>query len=190
MVLCLTTAKFKLLIFAMSGFTLSYTANMFILMTLYESQSELLYYWRFTANQFVFATSPLRLTTSNFIFKLNAYGYSPYVTSSLNGGWVCRLQLLLVLASAVILTSDSRGTIFYCHRLGDSPNLEGKVPVFTSPRNWVPFSSPPTTRRATVEVFDPGSTRVYYATMAAYIVPARTALKELLLTVIPLLRVS
>jgi hypothetical protein len=32
---------------------------------------------------FVLATSPLRLTTSNFIFQLNTCGYSPYVTSSL-----------------------------------------------------------------------------------------------------------
>jgi hypothetical protein len=31
-------------------------------------------------------------------------------------------------------------------------------PGFT-PRHWVPFSSPPTTRRATVEVFDPATTR-------------------------------
>jgi hypothetical protein len=48
-----------------------------------KSESELLYDWRFTANQFVLATSPLRLTTSNFIFRLNACGYSLYVTSSL-----------------------------------------------------------------------------------------------------------
>jgi hypothetical protein len=48
-----------------------------------ESQSELLYDWQFTANQFVLATSPLRLTTSNFIFQLNTCGYRPYVTSSL-----------------------------------------------------------------------------------------------------------
>jgi hypothetical protein len=32
------------------------------------SESELLYDWRFTASQFVFATSPLRLTTSNSFF--------------------------------------------------------------------------------------------------------------------------
>jgi hypothetical protein len=30
-----------------------------------------------------------------------------------------------------------------------------------NPRHWVPFSSPPTTRRATVEVFDPASTMNY-----------------------------
>jgi hypothetical protein len=34
-----------------------------------ESESELLYGWRFTANQFVLATSPLRLTTCNFFFS-------------------------------------------------------------------------------------------------------------------------
>jgi hypothetical protein len=69
------------------------------------SESELLYDWLFTANQFVLARSPLRLTTSNFIFQLNTGGYSPYVTSSPTRGRVCRLQLLLALASAVILRS-------------------------------------------------------------------------------------
>jgi hypothetical protein len=46
--------------------------------------------------------------------------------------------------------------------------VEGQVPLFISSRNrvarlytrhLVPFSSPPTTRRATVEVFEPASTR-------------------------------
>jgi hypothetical protein len=74
-----------------------------------ESESELLYDWRFTANQFVLAQSPLRLTTSNFIFQLNTCGYNPHVTYSLTRGWVRRLQLL-VLASAVILRSESRAT--------------------------------------------------------------------------------
>jgi hypothetical protein len=36
-----------------------------------ESESELLHDWRCTANQFVLATSLLRLATSNFIFQLN-----------------------------------------------------------------------------------------------------------------------
>jgi hypothetical protein len=81
----------------------------------------------------------LRLTTSNFIFQPNTCGYSPYVTSSLTRGSVCRLQLLLVLASAVILLSGTRR--IYDHvllsRLRDSLNLEGQVPVFTSPWNRV-----------------------------------------------------
>jgi hypothetical protein len=54
-------------------------------------------------NQFVFALNPLRLTTSNFIFQLNTCGYSHYVTPSLTRGWVCCLQLLLAITTAVIL---------------------------------------------------------------------------------------
>jgi hypothetical protein len=43
--------------------------------------SELLYDWRFTAKQFVLASSPFRFTTR--FFQLNSCGNSPYVTSSL-----------------------------------------------------------------------------------------------------------
>jgi hypothetical protein len=72
------------------------------------------------------ATSSLRLTTSNFIFQLNTCGYSPYVTFSLTRGLVCRLQLLLVLASAVILRSETRGSYYHIllSQIRDSPNLE------------------------------------------------------------------
>jgi hypothetical protein len=100
-----------------------------------ESELALLYDWRFTANQFVL-TRPVRLTTSNFIFQLNTCGYSSYVTSPLMRGWVCHLQLLLVLASAVILSSESRGTHNHVllSQFQDSPNLEGQVPVFISPK--------------------------------------------------------
>jgi hypothetical protein len=134
-----------------------------------ESESELLYDWRFTVNQFVLATGPLKLTTSIF-FQVNTCCHSPYVTSSLTRGWVSRLQLQLAVASAVNLRSESRGTHNHIilSQIGDCPNLEGQVPVFISPgrgwsdytsRHWVPFSWPPKTRRATVEVFDPASTR-------------------------------
>jgi hypothetical protein len=101
-----------------------------------ESESELLYGWQFTANQFVLATSPLRLTTNNFIFQLNTCDYSPPVTFSLTRGWVCRLQWLLVLARAVILRSESRGTHEHIllSQIRGSPNLEGEVPVFISPQ--------------------------------------------------------
>jgi hypothetical protein len=103
------------------------------------SESELLYYWRFTANQFILTPSPLRLTASNFVFQLNTYGYSPYVKSFLTRGWVCSLQLLLGLASAVILRSESRGTHDHIllSQIRDSPNLEGQVPIFISPRDRV-----------------------------------------------------
>jgi hypothetical protein len=102
------------------------------------SESELFYDWRFTANQFVLATSPLRLTTRKFVFQLNTCGYSFHVTSSRHRGWVSRLQLLLVLASAVILRFDFRRTHDHIllSQIRDSPNLKGQVPVFVSPKNW------------------------------------------------------
>jgi hypothetical protein len=62
-------------------------------------------------------------------FQMNTCCHSPYVTSSLTRGCVCRLQLLLALLRAVILRLLSQ--------IRDSPNLEGQVPVFTSPRNRV-----------------------------------------------------
>jgi hypothetical protein len=89
---------------------------------------------------------------------------------SLTREQIYRLQLLLGLASAVILGSESPGESwpYLVPRFRDSPNLEGQVTVFIYPRNrvvqlyprhWVPFSSPTTTRRATVEVFEPTSMR-------------------------------
>jgi hypothetical protein len=102
-----------------------------------ESESELLYDWRFTANHSVLART-LRDPRPLF-FQLNTCGHSPYVTSSLTRGWVCRLQLLLVLASAFILGFKSRGTHDHIllSQIRDSPNLEAHVPVFISPRNRV-----------------------------------------------------
>jgi hypothetical protein len=52
---------------------------------------------------------------------------------------VCRLQLLLVLASAATLWSESRGTRDHIllSQIRDSPNLECHVPVFYSSRNRV-----------------------------------------------------
>jgi hypothetical protein len=74
-----------------------------------------------------------------FFFKLNTYGHSSYVTFSLTRGWVCRLQLMLVLDSAVTLRSASRGTHNHIllSQIRDSPNLESQAPVFISPRNRV-----------------------------------------------------
>jgi hypothetical protein len=91
------------------------------------------------------ATSPLRLMTSNFIFQLNICGHSPDVTSFLTRGWVCRVLLLLVLASAVSLRSESRGPHdqSLLSQIRDSPNLEGQVPVFIFSRNMVAKLLPP-----------------------------------------------
>jgi hypothetical protein len=98
---------------------------------------------------------------------MNTCGYSPYVTFSATRGWVCRLQLLLILASAVILRSESRENHDHIllSQIRDSPNLEGQVSVFISPRNTVvrlypqALGSPCVTSYGSVEVFDPTSTR-------------------------------
>jgi hypothetical protein len=126
------------------------------LLVIVESESELLYDWRCIANHFVLATSPLRLTTSNFIFQLNTCGYSPYVTSSLTRGWVCSLQLLLGLTSAVILRSESCGTHGHIlmSQIRDFPNLEGKVPIFIFPRNRVARLYPQTLASLFVASYD------------------------------------
>jgi hypothetical protein len=84
----------------------------------------------------------LRITTSNFIFQLNTCGYSPYVTSSLAKVWVFRLQLLLNLASAVVLGFESRGTHDHIllSQTGDSPQPGGPGPriyISQNPRNKV-----------------------------------------------------
>jgi hypothetical protein len=113
---------------------------------------------------------PLETQGNYFLFQLNTCCFNPYVTTSLTRGWICRLQLLMALASAFIRESESQGAhdhIFLYHTR-DSPNLEGQFPVFISPgtgwpgyspRHWVPFLSPPTTRSATVQIFASVSTR-------------------------------
>jgi hypothetical protein len=107
-----------------------------------ESVSELLYDWRFTVNQFVFAPSPLRLTAGIYFSQMNTCGSSLHITSSLTRGLGCHLQLLLALASTLTLGSVSRGTRDHI--------------LLSQIQDFLP---PPTTRRATVEVFDPAPTR-------------------------------
>jgi hypothetical protein len=74
-----------------------------------------------------------------FFEQLMPCGHSPYVTSSLTRGWVCRLQLLLGPASAVILGSESDVTHDHIllSKIQDSSNQEGQVPVIIYPRNRV-----------------------------------------------------
>jgi hypothetical protein len=119
-------------------------------------KSELLYNWRFAANQFVLAPSPLRLMTNNFIFQLNTCGYSPYVTSSLTRGWVCGLQLLLVLASAFILWPESRRTRDHIllSQIRDSPNLEPRCPYLYPPGTGWSNYIPPTLGSLSVAFYD------------------------------------
>jgi hypothetical protein len=102
-------------------------------------------------------------------FQLKPCGPIPYVTSSLTRGYIRRLQLLLAFASAVILRTESRRTHEYFtvsdsrlpQRGGSGHHIyippEAGWPNYT-PRHRVTVSLPPTTRRATVEVFEAAST--------------------------------
>jgi hypothetical protein len=60
--------------------------------------------WRSSANQFVLAQGPLRPTASVFPTE------HLQLCNILSGERVCRLQLLLVLASAVIIGTETRGS--------------------------------------------------------------------------------
>jgi hypothetical protein len=83
-------------------------------------------------------------------------------------------------------------TTFYCLRFETSPTWRARSPYLYPPgtgwpdytlRHWVPVSSPPTTRRATMEVFDPVSTRASRS-VESYILgtdPQRTLLATPLL---------
>jgi hypothetical protein len=95
-------------------------------------------------------------------FLFNSCDHSPYIMSSFTRGWVLLLQLLLSLASELILSPESRRAhdhiLQFQFRI--SPNLVGQVPVFIFPgagwpsyttRHCVPFRSPFTTRRASME---------------------------------------
>jgi hypothetical protein len=88
---------------------------------------------------------------------------------SLKREGVCRLQLLLVLASAVILGCEFCRTHDHIllSQIWDSPTWRARSPYLYPPgtrwssytlRHWVPFSSPRTTHMATVEIFDPACT--------------------------------
>jgi hypothetical protein len=55
-------------------------------------------------------SEPLETHGQNLFSQLNTCSHSPYITSSLRRRWVSHLQLLLALASAFILRSESRGT--------------------------------------------------------------------------------
>jgi hypothetical protein len=166
----------RLLMFWFYPFVL-YAAVLSVSQSESESESEVLYDWRFTANQFVLMTSPLRLKTNN-LFQLNTCFHSSYVTSSLMRGWFCRLQLLLVIDSAVILRSESSRTHdnILLSQIRDSSNLEVRTPVFISPRNSVAQLYPQILgshfvsfydSKSTVEVFNPASTWAYFCVVGS-----------------------
>jgi hypothetical protein len=78
--------------------------------------------------------------------------------------YYCRTVAGLLMWSAL---SDERLGLSFVYPAGSSQGSHSRVPVPWDSRPYVtvsdlrlPFSSPPTTRRVTVEVFDPVSTRV------------------------------
>jgi hypothetical protein len=83
--------------------------------------------------------TPLETHDQYFFFQLSTCSHSPYATSSLTRERVCRLHFLQTLASAVILRSESCGTLDYnlLSQIPHSLNLAGQVTVFTSPRNRI-----------------------------------------------------
>jgi hypothetical protein len=91
---------------------------------------------------------------------------------SLTRGWVCPLQLLLALSIVVILGSECYETHDHISlsQIRLSTNLAGSPYLYSpgtgwpsyTPKHEVPSSSPPTTRREAVEVFEPASTRTNY----------------------------
>jgi hypothetical protein len=66
-----------------------------------KSKSKLLCDWRFTANHFGLASSPLRLTITDFSFQLSSCSNSLYVTSSLTRRWVGLLWTYPTFSSSV-----------------------------------------------------------------------------------------
>jgi hypothetical protein len=116
-----------------------------------------LYYNRRTGFQSVLMLSTIWGRTLHFYFSLTVVGLLMWGAHS-DGGLVCPLQLLLTLASAVVLGSESSGTHehIFLPLIRDSQNLECQFHLFISPRNrvaqlytlkhWVPFSSLPTAR--------------------------------------------
>jgi hypothetical protein len=96
-------------------------------------------------------------------FQLNTWGHSPHVTSSLTKGRVCHLQLLLVLASAVILGPSLAGlmTTFYCLRFETPPTWRARSPYLyaglMTTFYCLRFETPPTWRARSPYLYSPGT---------------------------------
>jgi hypothetical protein len=96
----------------------------------------------------LFSTEHLRLYSLCNIFSDERIGFSFTIAAgqSFSG------QIPAGLMTTFETPPTWRATSLYLYRPGIG------WPEYT-PRHWVPFPSPPTTSRATVEVFDPASTR-------------------------------
>jgi hypothetical protein len=106
---------------------------------------ELLYDWRLTANRLVLVPSPLRLRVRIFFSIEHLRSLSLYN-----------------------ILSDERMDLSFIIVAGSHQNIDSRVRVRWNSRQYFtvsdwrrPFLSPPTTRRVTMEVFDPNSIRDY-----------------------------
>jgi hypothetical protein len=85
--------------------------------------------------------APIWIPKNRFLLLSHSCGLVDIGASFLKRGRVCRLQLLLFLASTVVL--ESRGThshILQSH-IGGSPNLEAQVSVFISTgKGWSSYT--------------------------------------------------
>jgi hypothetical protein len=102
----------------------------------FTSKSKFSYDWRSVRQSVLVSSTHLELSPR---FLLLSVACLLMRGPSSTREWVCRLQLLLVLARAVILVSQSRRIhdhILQSH-IRDSPNPEEQVPAFIYPRNRV-----------------------------------------------------
>jgi hypothetical protein len=125
---------------------------------------ELIYDRRSVGQSILVSGSPLEPMTG-VLFSVWHLRVSWYRASSLTWGWVWNLLIQLLLALARALTLGSKSLRTHDHTFLSHIRLPQPVPPGTwlptcIPGHWVLFSSPLTTRRATVEVFWSSSTRV------------------------------
>jgi hypothetical protein len=152
------------------GTTVSYSSAIVALSRHVTTLSQLFYGWRFTDNQFVLATNPLTRTTRNFFSNLTLAVIANIKHHRWWEGGSVVYNCSWVLASAVILRSESRGTHDHIlmSQIRDGPTWKARYPYLHlsgtgwpgyTPRHLIPFSSLPTACTDTVEVFEPTSTR-------------------------------
>jgi hypothetical protein len=112
-----------------------------------QSESELLYDWRFTAKSVRLEIEPLETHGLFFFFQLNTWGHSPSITSSRDFYNILSHEGM---GLSFTIAADPRQHIHSRVRVPWDSRL-----YFTVSDSRLPFLSPPRIRRATVKVFDP-----------------------------------
>jgi hypothetical protein len=145
-VISLTTAKFKPLIFYMSGFALSYTANMFGLIIVYDfclssaqpKKSKLkLSYDQQSVNQSVLVSSTMSGPHDQIFTTVRQLSVRWCGAPSLTREGVYRLKLLLALTSAFWGPKPiGLMTIFYCFSFGTPSTWRARYPCLCPPGTW------------------------------------------------------